>query len=65
MKKSADQKKSIENIKNLYNSRQKFIDLFNDYVKITSGATYKKKHGTGRKILTPKQMLQRLPTALA
>ena len=65
MKKSADQKKSIENIKNLYNSRQKFIDLFNDYVKITSGATYKTKHETGRKILTPKQMLQRLPAALA
>ena len=26
---------------------------------------YKPKQGTGRKILTPKQMLQRLPTALA
>ena len=26
---------------------------------------YRVKHGTGLKILTPKQMLQRLPTALA
>ena len=26
---------------------------------------YKTKHGTGPKILTPKQMLQRLPIALA
>ena len=26
---------------------------------------YKTKHGTGLKILTPKQMLQRLPIALA
>ena len=27
---------AIENIKNLYNSRQKVIDLFNDYAKIKS-----------------------------
>ena len=26
---------------------------------------YKSKHGTGLKILTPKQMLQRLPIAVA
>ena len=33
-KKSADQIKTIENIKNLYNSRQKVINLFNDYLMI-------------------------------
>ena len=54
----------IETIKNLYNSGQKFIDLFNDYTKIRSEAMYKTKHGTRLKILTSKHMLQRLPIAL-
>ena len=45
---------------------QKIINLLNDYSKIRSAAIYKaKKEGTGLKILTPKQMLQRLPIALA
>ena len=59
----------IKNTKNLYNSRQKVINLFNDGVKIRSEAIYKSKQnetkGAGLKILTPKQMLQRLPIALA
>ena len=58
----------IKNVKNLYDSRQKIIDLFNSYSKIRSEAIYKSKQnetkGKGLKILTPKQMLQRLPTAL-
>ena len=41
------------------------IKLNNDYAKIISEAKYKTKHGTGLKILTPKQILQRLPIALA
>ena len=49
--------------------RQKIIDLLNDNPKIRSEATYKlkqnKTEGTGLKILTPKQMLQRLPIVLA
>ena len=56
---------TIANIKNLYNSRKKVIDLFNNYAKIRSEATFKTKQGTGLKIITPKQMLQRLPIALA
>ena len=59
----------IKNVKNLYNSRQKIIDLLNDNAKIRSEAIYKSKQnetkGKGLKILTPKQMLQRLPIALA
>ena len=59
----------IKNVKNLYNSRQKIIDLLNDNSRIRSEAIYKSKQnetkGTGLKILTPKQMLQRLPIALA
>ena len=57
--------KTVENTKNLYNSRQKVINLFNDHAKIRSKAMYKTKEGIGLKILTPKQILQRLPIALA
>ena len=56
-------------MKNLYNSRQKIIYLFNSYSKIRFEALHKseqnKTEGKGLKILTPKQMLQRLPIALA
>ena len=48
---------------------KKNIDLLNDNAKIRSEAIYKlkqnKTEGTYLKILTPKQMLQRLPIALA
>ena len=64
-KKSEDQKNAIKNIKILYESREKVVKLFNDYSRIVSEAKYKTKHGEGLKILTPKQMLQRLPIALA
>ena len=39
--------------------------MFNDYSRIVSEANYKTKYGEALKILTPKQMLQRLPIALA
>ena len=38
--------------------------MFNDYAKNMSGNIYESKQGKGLKILTPKQMLQRLPIAL-
>ena len=67
--KSSSQLYIIENVKNLYNSRQKIIDLLNDNSRIRSESIYKSKQnetkGKGLKILTPKQMLQRLPIALA
>ena len=48
---------------------KKKFDLFNDSAKIRSESIHRSKHdetkGTGLKILTPKQMLQRLPIALA
>ena len=60
---------TIKNVENLYNSRQSIIDLFNDSAKVRSKATYEAKQdqikGAGLKILTPKEMLQRLPIALA
>ena len=38
---------------------------FNNYPRDKSRCIYESKCGTGLKILTPKQMLQRLPIALA
>ena len=48
-----------------YDSREKVLKLHKDYAKIRSQATYKTKQGKRLKILTPKQMLQRLSIALA
>ena len=45
----------------VYKARGKVIALFEDYTTIVSKAKYEAKHGKGLKILTPKQMLQRLP----
>ena len=67
------QSDTIKNFKNLYNSRKKIIGLLNDNSRIRSEAIYKAKQneankkitGAGLKILTPKQMLQRLPIAPA
>ena len=39
--------------------------MFDDYSRIVSEAKCKTKYGEGLKILTPKQILQRLPIALA
>ena len=39
--------------------------MFNDYAKNMSGNNYESRQGKRLKILTPKQMLQRLPIALA
>ena len=67
--KSKDPLDAIKNVQNLYNSRQKNIDLFKDNAKIKSEAIYEAKQdetkGTALKILTPKQMFLRLPKALA
>ena len=38
--------------------------MYNDYAKIIFEAKYKGKYGKGLKILTPKQMLQRLTITL-
>ena len=49
----------------LYKSREPVIKLFHDYFLIMSEVKYKTKHAESLQILTPKQMLQRLPIALA
>ena len=63
--KSEEQKMALKNIELLYESREAVIKLFNDYSSIVSATKHKAKHGKGLKILTSKQMLQRLQIALA
>ena len=48
----------------LYELQEAVIKLFNDYSSIVSEDKHKAKYGERLKILTPKQMLQRLPIAL-
>ena len=49
----------------LYKARNKAITFYFDYSIIMSEAKYRATKGKGLKILTPKQMLQRLPIAFA
>ena len=59
----------INNLEKFYNSGEEVINFFRDYIEMLSDANYYAKQdetkGIGLKILTPKQMLQRLPIALA
>ena len=68
-RKTLEQEKIINNLERFYVSRQEIINCFRDYTEMFSDANYHAKKnetkGTGLKILTPKQMLQRLPIALA
>ena len=64
--KSPKQTKTINNIENLYNSIERVAQMFNGYAKNMSRNIYEsKQEGKGLKTLIPKQMLQRLPIALA
>ena len=49
----------------LYKARDEAIKFYNDYSSMMPEAKYKATKRKGLKILTPKQMLQRLPIALA
>ena len=68
-KKSTEQKEVINNLNNCYSSREEVINLFRDFTEMLSDANYdarqNKTEGKELKILTPKQMLQILPIALA
>ena len=61
----------ITNLAKFYHSREEVINFFRDYAKMMLDASYNaeqnktEQDGIRLKILTPKQMLQRLPTALA
>ena len=61
-------KKDNTKFERLYNSRNKAINFFDDYSSVMPEAknkTTKATIGTGLKMLTPKQTLQRLPIAFA
>ena len=60
-----EQKKSLYNIETLYKVRNEAIKFYDDYSLIKSEAKIKATKEKGLKILTLKQMLQRLPIALA
>ena len=68
-KKTLEEKEVINNHEKFYNSREEVLNFFRDYVEMLSDGNYdarnNKTEGKGLKILTPKQMLQRLPIALA
>ena len=68
-RKTSEQKEVITNLENFYKSREEVFNFFKDYTKMMLDSNYKAKQdetkGTGLKILTPKQMLQRLSIALA
>ena len=66
-KKSKEQKNTLYNIEMLYNARKEAINFFDDYSLMMSKAKTKARatKETRLKILTPKQMLQRLPIAVA
>ena len=59
------QKNTLYNIEMLYKARNEAIKFCDDYSSMMSDAKYKATKGTGLKILTPKQMLQKLPIGLA
>ena len=68
-KKTIEQKETINNLEKFYLSREEVINFFRDYIEMLSDANYDSKHietkGQGLKILTPKQMIQRLPIAFS
>ena len=68
-KKTAEQKEVINNLEKFYNSREEVINFFSDCIEMLSDANSDAKQDetkeTGFKILTPKQVFQRLPIALA
>ena len=64
--KNANQKKVLANANILYNARNSAIKFIQDYGSmILEAKRLAKQKGTGLKILTPNQMLKRLPIALA
>ena len=68
-KKTDNKNKVINNLENFYISKEEIINFYRDYGKMVLDAAYKSKQneteGKGLEILTPKQMLQRLTTAVA
>ena len=65
--KSANQKRTLANINVLFNARDNAIKFYEDYSSMIFEARKltREQEGEGLKMLTPNQMLKRLPIALA
>ena len=65
--KNSVQKKTLSNIENHFNARESLIKFIENYgLRVLEAKRLaKEQEGTGLKILTPNQMLKRLPIALA
>ena len=63
--KKKKKKKTMKDVSNLFDLRERIITLIRDYSLLLSEAKYKTKYKVGLKISPPKQMLQRIPIALA
>ena len=63
--KTIEQKQTINNLEKFYISREEVINFFRTYIEMLSDANYDAKQneteGKGLNILTPKQMLEKLP----
>ena len=68
VKKTIEQKETINNLENFCLSREEAIIFFRNYIEMLSDTNYDSKHseteGKELKILTLKQMLQRIPIDL-
>ena len=68
-RKTDDQKEMINNLDIFYHSREEVFNFFRDYTGMMFDCSYQAKQDetkeTGLKILTSKQMFQRLPIAIA
>ena len=68
-RKTDDQKEVINNLDIFYHSREEVFNFFRDYTGMMFDCSYQAKQDetkeTGLKILTSKQMFQRLPIAIA
>ena len=67
--KTIEERETISHLENFYKSREEVINSFRYYIEMLSDANYdsakNETKGKGLNILTSKQMLQRLPIALA
>ena len=68
-RKTPQRKEVITSLENFNKSTEGVFNFFRDYTEMVLDSNYKAKEvatkGTGLKILTPKQLLQRLRIALA
>ena len=68
-RKTPKQEEEIANLEKYYHYREEVFNFFIDYIKMMLDSSHKAKQdetkGIGLKILIPKQMLQRIPIALA